>query len=186
MAKIVLELELDHDSTQLQAILSKDTTAKDEVIHEFINVLEGLAVGAYNGALNVKIGAVPASLSGTFTGDPAADETVTINGVTFTAKASGATGNQFNIGASVTAHAANLAAAINASATAGIADVIRASSELGVITLTSKQAGKIGNAVVVADALANFTWAGSATKLAGGTQDTNKTYQFGKVPTVTY
>src|SRR6266550_3338005 len=40
--------------------------------------------------------AVSASTTGTFTGDPVANDTVTVNGVVFTAKASGATGNQYN------------------------------------------------------------------------------------------
>lgn len=50
-------------------------------------------------------------------GQPSASQTVSICGVTFTAVASGATANQFNIGASLDATAQNLAAAINASVT---------------------------------------------------------------------
>jgi hypothetical protein len=50
-------------------------------------------------------------------GQPLNNETVAICGVTFTAKTSGATGNQFNIGGSKSATMDNLAAAINASTT---------------------------------------------------------------------
>lgn len=186
MAKMIIEIETDQDSTQMQAILSKDTTAAKEMLVELVNYLEGIGQGAYNAAINVKLGAVAASLAGTFTGDPTAAETVTVNGVVFTARASGAVANEYNIGANVTAHALALKNAINASVTAGVADVVRAESALGVVTLYSKQAGKAGNAIVVAEGTTNFAFAGAATKLASGTQATNKTYQFGKAPSVTY
>lgn len=183
-SKLVMELELD-DSATLQ-VSKLNSAIKENVKNNITNLLDGMSGGAYNGVMNLKLGAVQASLAGTFTGAPTATETVTINGVAFTARASGATGDEFNIGGSVTITAANLAAAINASTTAGILDVIYASSDVGVITVTSKQAGKVGNAIVVADALSNFTWAGSATKLAGGTQQTNLTFEFSKAPTTTY
>lgn len=49
-----------------------------------------------------------------------ATNTLTVNGVVFTAIASGATGNQFNLGANDTDAATNLAAAINGSVSTGI------------------------------------------------------------------
>lgn len=144
-----------------------------------INYISALVAGLKSGSLSCKIGAVRASLAGTFTGAPTADETVTINGVAFTAKASGATGNQFNIGGTVTATAAALTAAINASTTAGIASVIEASSALGVVTVTCKVPGLVGNAIVVAESMSNFAWAGAATKLASGTDGTTTTLNYG-------
>jgi hypothetical protein len=53
-----------------------------------------------------------------FTANAAATNTVVVCGVTFTAVASGATGNQFNVGASLSATLDNLVTAINASTTA--------------------------------------------------------------------
>lgn len=53
---------------------------------------------------------------------------VTINGHDFTAVASGASGDQFNVGVSDTATAANAAAAINASTTSGVAGLFYAYS----------------------------------------------------------
>lgn len=52
-----------------------------------------------------------------FTANAAATNTVTVCGVVFTAVASGATGNQFNVGAALTNSIDNLVAAINASTT---------------------------------------------------------------------
>lgn len=63
-----------------------------------------------------------------------AADTVTIGAAVYTAVASGATGNQFNIGADATAAAANLAAAINGSA--DLAGLATATSALGVVTIT--------------------------------------------------
>lgn len=186
MAKMIIEIENEQDSTQMQAVYSKDTTCRQEVINELQSLLQNMSAGGQNAAMNVKLGAVAASLAGTFTGAPTAAETITINGVAFTARASGAVANEYNIGGTVTLTAAALAAAINASVTAGVVDVVFASSLAGVVTVTSKQAGKAGNAIVVAEGTTNFAWAGAATKLASGTQATNKTYQYGKAPTVTY
>ena len=128
--------------------------------------------------IKAKVGAVKATGTVTFTGDPSADETVTINGVAFTAKASGATGNQFNIGANVTAPAATLAAATNASNTAGIVNVVSASSAEGVVTLTSVVPGLVGNAITLAENMSNTTVSGSG-RLTGGTDGTAYTLQRG-------
>ncbi len=68
-----------------------------------------------------------------------AADTVTVGGVTFTAIASGATGNQFNVGASTTATATNLAAVLNANAT--ISALYTATASTNVVTLTEKTAG---------------------------------------------
>lgn len=78
------------------------------------------------------------------------NDTISINGVVFTAKTASPTGDQFLVGVSDTADAAAAVVAINASATAGIAGVVLASSALGVITLTSQVSGLIGNAISLA------------------------------------
>jgi len=73
----------------------------------------------------------------------AAADYITIAGVTITCKASGAGANEFNKGSSSTASATNMAAAINAStSTAGL---VKASSSAGVVTITCKVRGVIGN-----------------------------------------
>ena len=181
MSKHLIQLHLGLDATQTVALLNKSTTAGKEQVQALIGLLEGIQGGVYNAHLNVKLGCDFASKTGTFTGDPSADETVTIGGVVFTAKASGATGNQYNIGANVTAHAANLAAAINASSS--VNHSILATSALGVITITSKIPGKVGNLITLAESTSNFTWAGSV--LASGDVDTDKDFQLGKTKETT-
>jgi phage tail sheath gpL-like len=94
--------------------------------------------------------ATPASGTITLTGAGAANDTILINGVTFTAQASGATGNQWNVGANATASAVAIAAAINASASALVNQHVTATSAAGVVTITSVVRGVYGNAVTIA------------------------------------
>jgi len=68
-----------------------------------------------------------------------AGDTVVVNGVTFTAIASGATGNQFNVGANTTITAINLAATLNTNAT--INALYMATASTNIVTLTEKTAG---------------------------------------------
>lgn len=69
----------------------------------------------------VVVAAVAASGSIAFSAQPAVNSTVTINGTTFTFVASGATGNQVNIGANLAATMTALATVLNASAVPGVA-----------------------------------------------------------------
>lgn len=98
---------------------------------------------------------------------PVATNTFTLNGVTFTARASGATGNEFNIGGSLTATAANIAAAINASVSDAVSGVVTASSSAGVVTITANAPGKLGNGNTLAagtfanGAFVNFSSSGT-------------------------
>src|SRR5579872_447490 len=103
-----------------------------------------IAGGVHSGRLTIATNAVQASGTITFSSFAAAD-TITIDGVVFTGEASGATGNQFNIGASDTITAANAVAAINASTTSGLNSMIVASSSGAVITIKSLIPGYIGN-----------------------------------------
>lgn len=113
--------------------------------------------------------AVSASTTGTFTDAPVAAQTMSINGVTFTARASGAVANEFNIGSTVTATATNLAAAINASVTAGIIGTVGATSSLGTVTFFALVPGSAGKNIPISESLDNFTLA-DTTFSTGGTQ----------------
>lgn len=96
------------------------------------------------------------------------NDTITINGTVFTAKTTGATGNQFNLGASDTTAAANAAAAINASATAIVVNNVSATSALAILTLTAKEQGTMGNLMT----LAISAHGSVSTAVAGGTDGT--------------
>lgn len=123
--------------------------------------------------------AVSASTTGTFTGDPTAGDTVTVNGTAFTARASGAVANEYNIvTGSVSGNAAALAAAINASTTTGIINTVSASSALGVVTFSSVVPGPVGKNIAISESTNNFTLA-DTTFSTGGTQSHNATISAG-------
>lgn len=84
------------------------TTAANALAGTAINLTAtGSALTNHSLTSNV----APASLAGTFTGDPTANDTITVADTAFTAKDSGATGNQFNIGLQLAESMANTTAA---------------------------------------------------------------------------
>lgn len=128
------------------------------------------AVGIGTRTFNGLIQSVGVQATGTITlSSSVSTDTVTINGTVFTQVASGATGNQFNHGASDTITAANLAAAINASATAIIAYNVIATSSAAVVTITSRELGSVGNLMTLAISAHGSV---SGANLTGGTDGT--------------
>jgi len=108
--------------------------------------------------------------SGTFTLNTViATDAVSINGVSFACVASGATGNQFNVGSDDTETAENLAAAINASSTALVSGYVTASSAAAVVTVTSAFYGTAGNMTTIASA--DTTIVASGARLTSGAND---------------
>lgn len=102
-----------------------------------------------------------------------ATNTILINGVTFTCVASGATGNQFNVGGTDTLTAVAAAAAINASVTALVSGYVTATSALGVVTITAVASGLPGNGFTISSP--NGTITASGARLTGGTNGTTTT-----------
>lgn len=150
------------------------------------NMIDRIAGGSANGSIALVIDdgdAAAATGTVTFSAAASADDTFLINGVTFTAKASGATGNQFNVGATATASASALATAINASATALVSGLVSASSAAGVLTITAKLAGVTGNAITIAKGVdAGSVMTVSGARLTGGTAANNSassSYSYG-------
>lgn len=142
------------------------------------NLLTGFACGAIKGSVQMESGTSLAKASGTFTLDTViATDAVSINGVTFTCVASGATGNQFNVGASDTLTAVAMAAAINASASALVNQHVSASAAGTIVTITAKEFGDEGNAITIASADATIVASGA--RLTGGSDGTVTTYTFG-------
>jgi len=112
------------------------------------------AAGAGNSGANIDVSEDnqdPVAAAGTITLTYAnldADDTVTIGGQTITAKASGAlAGVQFNKLTDATVTAALLVVAINANT--ALSQIFTATSVLGVVTLTCKIKGSIGNLIVM-------------------------------------
>lgn len=97
-------------------------------------------------------GGVAASATVTFATLPTNATTVTVNGVVFTARtvaANALNAREFFVGATTTATATNLAAAINSAMDAGLAD-ISASTNANVVTLLANTPGTAGNAFTLA------------------------------------
>lgn len=144
--------------------------------------MRSLACGAKRGEVSVHTsGTNPVAAAGTLTLVSAiATDAITIAGVTFTATSTPTTELHWEIdGASDTLDAASLAAAINAHSTIG--KVVLASSSEGVVTLTCRVKGTIGNFVAFSSADATITASGTG-YLAGGTggvEDAGVTYSLG-------
>lgn len=140
-------IDLTHSESDLTTVGlfgSIDTYSPRSVFHKFGRWFKAIASGQKSGAISISRACVKAS--GTITFASFADsDTVTINGVTLTGKTSPSGASQFAVGSSNTECAANLAAKINASALAGIVNVVTATSSLAVVTITCSVPGSIGN-----------------------------------------
>src|SRR5262245_50881874 len=123
----LLRIDLDVADAQgtVDGLLLLSKGGRGFMLDQLAQYLDRLASGNANfNSGKIVTGAVKASGTVTFSGVPTAGDTVTANGVVFTAVNSGATGNQFNVGASAAAAALNLKNAINASASAAAVKVI--------------------------------------------------------------
>lgn len=165
----------------VRLIIDSDGTALDfksecplamgglDAANSFANYIAGLIGGNNIGAsLAFKVGAVQAAGTITQASTGAANgQTGTICGVTFTARTSGATGNEWDRDNDVSISAANLAVAINASE--DLAGIVTASASEGVVTLTAVVPGLIGNGLV----MASVNWANTTVvSFADGTDGT--------------
>lgn len=115
----------------------------------------------------------PASGIITLTGNPAANDTVTIGGTTITFVSAAPTGNQVLLGTTASQTAANLQAFLQASADVNISKC-RYSTALGVVTATYASVGTAGNAFTLAKSSTNITV--SAATLTGGVNASSITY----------
>jgi len=106
-----------------------------------------------------------ASGTATFSGNPTANDTLTLNGTAITFVASGATGNQVNIGTTLAATLANLLAFAAASADAQLVKFSYGVSG-SVFNIYAAAAGTAGNALTLAKSSTAITL--SAATLTGG------------------
>lgn len=141
---------------------------KAQGLQNLAKILKGLSAGTILGRADVHTStSATVAAAGTITLTYAnidAAETVTIGGVVFTARASGATGNEFNKETDATVTAANFVTAINANAT--LNKHLLATSAAGVITITARLKGSIGNLIVMSTSDAT---AFALVQLTGGT-----------------
>jgi hypothetical protein len=120
-----------------------------------------------------------AGKAGTFSGVGTANDTITIGGLAYKLVTTATTtALDVEIGASAAATATNLRLAINAgptgsgtvwgSATTAHPAVTATDDGAGVVTVSARTAGAIGNYVVISENGTGFSWAGAATALSGG------------------
>lgn len=105
----------------------------------------------------------------TFSGALTANDTITVNGAVFTAKAVPASAYEFAIGSSANDQASKFAAAINASIDARVVDIAAVAAS-AVVTLSSETTGVAGNAYTLAKTATAATTSGAT--LTGGTEAT--------------
>ena len=138
-----------------------------------MNALTNYLMSFPNGAATLNVSLSSSALvaaTGTVTAASVqAGDTVTINGVVFTATTSAAAANEFNIGASNTTCAAAIATSVNASTTALIQGFISASAASGVCTLTAIPAGVVGNAYTLVSSNGTRLAVTGSGRLTGGT-----------------
>lgn len=178
MATIFNQLVIAHDETSAndQRDLYAETGLKELAGLKIVNFMKKVVSGSHPASVLTRINSVKATGTITLSSHVATD-TVTVNGITFTCVASGATGNQYNVGADDTATAVNLVAALNANTT--LDGMIVATSALGVVTVTALVPGELGNAITLAISAHGSV---SAARMAGGTNgDTETTHYFGSM-----
>lgn len=112
--------------------------------------------------------------SATFSGNPAPNDTITLNGSAITFVASGATGNQVNIGGTLALTLASLAALVNGSSDTQIskvtATVNTGTNANTIVYFYDKTVGTGGNSYTLARSSSAITLSGAT--LAGGVADT--------------
>lgn len=173
-------VEMTTNTTKVEVDQFGDTPINEVIRGRMVTVKANLAETSLEkmqrvipGAVLTETGAAAATGTITIATNLEADETVVVNGVTLTAKASGAVGEaQFNVGASAALTAASLADCLNAShnPALGLA-TYTASSE--VITVAYKAKGVEGNDFTLAVGTAGVSLTLSGATLAGGTAATS-------------
>lgn len=152
MSTLITKITTAKTTATLARDYERSTSSSRADVQAVADLLQSVISGGQYGGPSVVVSVREAAVraSGTFTlTSVVATNTCTVNGVTFTAIASGAGANQFNVGASDTETAANLAASINASVTALVAGYVTATSALTVVTVSSADYGIFGNQATI-------------------------------------
>jgi ethanolamine utilization microcompartment shell protein EutS len=167
-----LNITVNVDRADVNDYLKSSTDPRGEMT-ALSTLFARLASGTVSGkVIAAKNAAAAVRASGTVTfiyANLAANDTVTVAGVTFTCVDTGTpTAVQFKKVTDLATTVANFAAAVNANTTTKLY-VSAAVTAAGVVTITAHQAGVIGNLIALAENSANATGiVVSAAALAGG------------------
>jgi len=103
MSKFRIEVELPSiTSNDLATKMKAASSDPNKFVARLKAAITKFALGLYQATVVSIVNAVAASATVTFTKTGEPSDTILVNGVTFTAVASGATGNQWNVGAKAT------------------------------------------------------------------------------------
>lgn len=169
-----VEVSVSTDTHKVEVDQFGKTTINELIMSRNVSVKVPLAETTLENLVKTMPGAtltsngVKASATATFSGQPVANDTLTIGGVVFTFKATAAAANDIAIGATLAATLLNAVNAINDHPTL---DVF-ASASATVLTVTAEQEGTYGNAITIAKSGTGVTLSGAT--LAGGTDATSK------------
>lgn len=105
---------------------------------------------------------------------PIDGDTVTIQGVVFTARTAATLANEFTIGATNTDTATNLAAIITASASSAVDKEVLATASAAIVTLTAQVGQTTGNAYTLTSSGATLAVSGAT--FSGGVNSTQRFY----------
>lgn len=186
MATLIVSFKTAQSADTMEQLYQRSVSSKYATVQAISDLAESMISGNQAGGPPTVISSIEGNAvraTGTLIGTSVvATDAISINGVTFTAVASGATGNQFNIGVNDAATMADLARSINASASALVSEqvtaaVTTATATPSTLTVYSKSYGVFGNSVTLASADATIVASGA--RLTGGAADTGaKTYTF--------
>lgn len=172
MPKLIITLSSSTGSTQniRNSLVNARKNHVSDFVYDAANSMTGKSCSVQ--LANQDDVAASATVTMTFASQTDGD-TIQIGAMTLTAKTSGATGAQFNIGASNTASAVSLAAAINANSSG----LLYAKSAVAVVTVYATTTGVIGNAIpiILTQTSAGMT---AAAALSGGLADTASVMNF--------
>lgn len=168
MANVVVKLSGQHSAAILKASLAQanDKSRLPDVMKSLVE-----AMGPFESRASVQIlndDAVAASATVTLDfSKQTADDTIQVGAMILTAKASGASTNEFNIGASNAASALNLATAISSYSNG----LLLATPAGAVVTVKARSAGIQGNAIPIILSQVDVGMVASAVALSGGSED---------------
>jgi len=168
-------------STHKFNVVDVDSPAVDYIKVGSLMYVRGFVNASNNGLKSVATVAAAVAASKVFTvaaGNASDGDTVSINGVVYRFESTPSAINDIQIGGTIILTGTHLAKALNGTGLAGTdyfagtvspaAAVTATDNGDGTVTVTARTAGVVGNAIIIAKAGTNISWAGAAVLLSGG------------------
>lgn len=175
MATIQVQIESAIGVADVNRLCRNPKLSKYQTLTNLLNYITGLQTGVPFRPAEFQISDLDDAVAATGVVTPAsaqAADTVTVNGVVFTAVSGTPAANQFDISGTNTQAAESLVAAINTTATA-LAQLVVASNVGAAVTIAARTKGTVGNAYTLASSNGTRLPVTGTTggRLTGGTDD---------------